>query len=205
MFCAASAARRRRLGVILADGRRVSVRPSLPPDIDLLRAFFRALSDQARYDRLMSTLGELSERMARRFTDIDQVRHVALLAYATNAVSQSVVGEAGYILSTDDAGSAEFALAVAPDWQGLGLARALLARLSGQAAAAGVRRLVADTLAGKAAMLELARAAGFTVSGNGVDRRLLRLVKELSPKAQRRPLQRFALPAQAELHCSQGG
>ena len=115
------------------------------------------------------------------------------------------VGEVRYVLSTDDAGSAEFALAVTPDWQGLGLARALLARLSGHAAATGVRRLVADTLAGNAAMLELVRAAGFTVSGNGVDRRLLRLVKELSPRAQRRPLQRFALPAQAELHCSQGG
>ena len=153
----------------------------------------------------MSTLGELSERMARRFTDIDQVRHVALLAYATNAVSQSVVGEAGYILSTDDPGSAKFTLAVAPDWQRIRSCARPLARLSSQAAAAGVRRLVADTLAGKAAMLELARAAGFTVSGNGVDRRLLRLVKELSPKAQRRPLQRFALPAQAELHCSQGG
>ncbi len=115
------------------------------------------------------------------------------------------VGEVRYVLSTDDAGSAEFALAVTPDWQGLGLARAPLARLSGHAAATGVRRLVADTLAGNAAMLELVRAAGFTVSGNGVDRRLLRLVKELSPRAQRRPLQRFALPAQAELHCSQGG
>jgi len=48
--------------------------------------------------------------MARRVTDIDQVRHVVLLAYATNAVSQSMVGEARYILSTDEAGSTEFAL-----------------------------------------------------------------------------------------------
>jgi GNAT superfamily N-acetyltransferase len=51
----------------------------------------------------------------------------------TNGGSQTVVGEARYILSTDDAGSAEFAVAVADDWQGLGLARALLARLSGHA------------------------------------------------------------------------
>jgi hypothetical protein len=57
---------------------------------------FRALSDQARYDRFMTTLGKLSESMARCFTDIDQVRHVALLAYATNCVSQSVVGGARY-------------------------------------------------------------------------------------------------------------
>jgi acetyltransferase len=194
------------IGVIgLADGRRVNVRPSRPQDIDLLRAFFRALSDQARYFRFMTKLGELSPSMAQHFADIDHVRHVALLAYATNGGSQSVVGEVRYIVGTDEAGSAEFAVAVAGDWQGLGLARALLARLSGEAAAAGVRRLVADTLAGNAAMLGLARAAGFTVSENGVDRRLLRLVKELSPKAQHRRLQRFAVPAQAELQCSQGG
>jgi pimeloyl-ACP methyl ester carboxylesterase len=93
--CASGAPKQQRhpaeqIGVILADGRRVNVRPSLPPDIDLLRAFFRTLSDQARYVLFMSTLGELSERMARRFTDIVQARHVALLAYATNAVSQNV-------------------------------------------------------------------------------------------------------------------
>jgi acetyltransferase len=194
------------IGVInLADGRRVAVRPPLPQDLELLTGFFRALSDQARYFRFMTNYRELSERMARRFVEIDHVCHVALVAYVTNGGNQSMVGEARYILSTDDAGSAEFAVAVADGWQGLGLARALLARLSGHAAAAGVRRLVADTLASNAAMLELARAAGFTVSGNGADRRLLRLVKELSPKAERRPVQSFAVPAQVELHCSQGG
>ena len=193
-------------GVIaLADGRRVSLRGSLPQDIDLLRAFFRALSDQARYFRFMTKCGELSESMARRFTDIDQVRHVALTAYVTTGGSETMVGEARYILSPDDPRSAEFAVAVAADWQGLGLARALLARLSGQAAVAGVHRLVGDTLASNVAMLELARAAGFTVSGNGLDGRLRRLAKELRPKAERRSLQRFAVPAQAELHCSQGG
>jgi acetyltransferase len=195
-----------RSGLIsLADGRRVSVRPSVPQDIDLLRAFFAALSDQGRYFRFMTKLGELSEIMARRFADADQVRHVALLACATTGGGETVVGEARYVLGSDDPDSAEFAVAVAADWQGLGLARALVARLSGHAAAAGVRRLVADTLAGNAAMLELARAAGFTVSGNGVDRRLLRLVKELTPTAQREPWQRFVVPVGAELHCSQGG
>ena len=203
-------------GVIaLADGRRVSLRGSLPQDIDLLRAFFRALSDQARYVRFMTKCGELSESMARRFTDIDQVRHVALTAYVTNGYvtngyvtnggSATMVGEARYILSPDHPGSAEFAVAVAADWQGLGLARALLARLSGHAAVAGVHRLVGDTLASNVAMLELARAAGFTVSGNGLDGRLRRLVKELRPTAERRSLHGFAVPAQAELHCSQGG
>jgi acetyltransferase len=194
------------IGVInLADGRRVAVRPPLPQDLGLLTGFFRALSDQARYFRFMTNYRELSEAMARRFVEIDHVCHVALVACVTTGGSQSMVGEARYILGTDDAGSAEFAVAVADGWQGLGLARALLARLSGHAAAAGVRRLVADTLASNAAMLELARAAGFTVSGNGADRRLLRLVKELSPKAERRPVQSFVVPAQVELHCSQGG
>jgi acetyltransferase len=189
----------------LAAGRWVNVRPSLPQDLDLLRAFFAALSDQDRYFRFMTKLGALSEIMARRFADADQVRHVALLACATTGGGETVVGEARYVLGSDDPGGAEFAVAVATDWQGLGLARALLARLSGQAADAGVRCLTADTLAGNAAMLELARAAGFTVSGNGVDRRLLRLVKELTPTAQRRPWQRFAVPVGAEFQCSQGG
>jgi acetyltransferase len=197
----------RLIGVInLADGQRVAVRPPLPQDLDLLAGFFAALSDQARYFRFMTKYRALSEAMARGFVEVDHVRHVALMAYVTNeGGGQTMVGEARYILGADAAGGAEFAVAVADNWQGLGLARALLARLSGHAAAAGVRRLVADTLASNAAMLELARAAGFTVSGNGADRRLLRLVKELSPKARAPAIAGFALPAQAELHCSQGG
>lgn len=189
----------------LADGRRVNVRASSPQDIDLLRAFFAALSDQDRYFRFMTKLGELSELLARRLADADQVRHVALLACAASGGGEIVIGEARYVLGGDDPGSAEFAVAVATDWQGLGLARALLARLTGQAANAAVRRLMADTLTGNAAMLVVARAAGFTVSGNGADRRLLRLSKELTPTAQRRPRQGFAMTGGAEFQCSQGG
>ena len=40
--------------VVAANGRRVTIRPMLPQDLELQREFFRALSDNARYCRFLA-------------------------------------------------------------------------------------------------------------------------------------------------------
>jgi len=59
-----------------------------------------------------------------------------------------------------DSADAEFAIAVADEWQGAGLGRELLVRLSAHAREHGVRRLFGDVLWGNNAMLGLARELG---------------------------------------------
>ena len=66
--------------VHLADGSRVTIRPTLPQDVELQRTFFRSLSAESRYCRFMTRLNELPETLAERFTSIDYRAHVALLA-----------------------------------------------------------------------------------------------------------------------------
>ena len=39
--------------VPMADGSRITIRPTLPQDVDLLRTFFRTLSAESRYCRFM--------------------------------------------------------------------------------------------------------------------------------------------------------
>ena len=116
--------------VQLANGSRVVVRPALPQDCELQRAFVRALSDEARYFRFMTRLSELPEAMAERFTSIDYRSHVALIATIFADAGETMIGEARYVVDEGDAAACEFAVAVADAWQGMGLARTLVERLA---------------------------------------------------------------------------
>jgi acetyltransferase len=112
-----------------------------------------------------------------RFAQIDYSRHVALLAEVFQDGRECMIAEARYVVDPGDGSACEFAVAVADDWQGLGLASALLDRLERQAAACGVRRIVGETLATNTAMMALARRRGFAISPAAGDPTLARLEK----------------------------
>ena len=174
--------------VRLIDGSRITLRPTLPQDLELQREFFRSLSTEGRYRRFMVPLNELPEVVAQRFISIDYRSHVALLAEVFDDGREIMIGEARYVLDEHDPATSEFALAVADDWQGRGVGRVLLARLEREAAASGIRRMLADTLYDNKAMRALAASSGYTVRANREDARLVRLEKQLSavtpPKVQ---------------------
>jgi acetyltransferase len=168
--------------VRLAGGKRVVVRPVLPQDEDLTKAFFRNLSAPARYDRFMTSMRELPAELSRRFTQIDYADHLALVAEVFVDGRETVIAEARYVRGADPT-TAEFAVSVAEDWQGNKLASLLLGKLACRAAAAGVRRMVGETLATNARMISLARKAGFAVMPSP-DVRGLILLEKLLPGHQ---------------------
>lgn len=164
-----------------ADGSRVTIRPTLPQDVELQRAFFRALSPLSRYYRFMTRASELPDTLAERFTNIDYGRHLALLTEVFDATGrQTMIGEARYVVDEGDPAACEFAIAVADAWQTNGIAHALLARLERQAVAAGIRKMVADTLITNEPMRALATRAGYSISANREDFELVRLEKVLA-------------------------
>jgi len=167
--------------VRVANGRRVTVRPTLPQDAELQQQFFRSLSAEGRYYRFMTRLPELPTSLVQRFSAVDYQSHVALLAEVFEDDRQTMVGEARYVISETDPLSCEFAVSVADAWQELGIARAMLARLEREAAAAGLHRIVADTLLTNRAMIGLARRAGYSVTTNRHDATLAHLEKQLLP------------------------
>jgi RimJ/RimL family protein N-acetyltransferase len=167
--------------VQVADGTRVTIRPTLPQDMALQCAFFRALSGEARHSRFMTRLDELPEALAERFANVDHCAHVALLAEVFEAGRETMIGEARYVRDARDPTTCELAIAVADAWHALGIARSLLDRLERQAAASGIRRMVADTLLTNQAMMGLARRAGYAVTASREDPTLARLEKSLTP------------------------
>src|SRR5947207_11093824 len=164
--------------VRLAGGQRVVIRPVLPQDEDLTSAFFRNLSAPARYDRFMTPMRDLPAELSRRFTQIDYADHLALVAEVFVDGRETVIAEARYVRRPDPS-VAEFAVSVAEPWQGKKLASLLLGKLACRAAAAGVRRIVGETLATNAKMISLARKAGFTIQPSPEVRGLMLLAEEM--------------------------
>ena len=178
--------------VRVADGSCVTIRPTLPQDVELQREFFRSLSAEGRYCRFMTALNDLPEALAERFASIDYRSHLALLAEVFEDGRETMIGEARYVVDERDPATCEFAVAVADDWQARGIARALLDRLERQAAASGIRRMVADTLLFNKAMIRLAARTGYAVKANREDAALARLEESLTPSAASLPVRPLA-------------
>ena len=166
--------------VRLAGGVRVVIRPVLPQDEELTSAFFGNLAAPARYDRFMSPMRNLPPELIKRFTNIDYANHLALVAEVFEDGREVVVAEARYARGTDPA-IAEFAVSVADQWQGKGLASLLLSKLACRAGTAGIRRMVGETLASNEKMLHLARKAGFSITRSPHVRGVMLLEKSIKP------------------------
>jgi len=164
--------------VELVDGRRVEIAPIQAHDANAERAFVGALSLDARYRRVHFGLRELSPEAARAMAEVDQHHHVAFVARPFG--DPTIVADARYVRRADSA-DAEFAIAVADAWQGAGLGRALLTRLSAHARAHNVRRLFGDVLWGNPAMLALVRSLGGHMSRDARDATVVRVEWVFAP------------------------
>jgi len=167
----------------LPAGTRVMLRPILPQDVELQRAFFRSLSAHSRYSRFMTRVNELPQALAERFTRIDYTSHLALVATILEDGREVMIGEARCVADERDPAICELAIAVADVWQRCGIALALLVRLERQAAELGFRRIVADTLVTNRAMLGLARRARYAIIASPEEKTQARLEKHLRPVA----------------------
>jgi acetyltransferase len=164
----------------LRDGRRVRVRSIRPADASMDRAFFDGLSEHSRYMRFMQHLAELTPRLVKQFTQIDDTREMALVALADASGKETIVGIARYVAETEKGESAEFAIVIADAWQRNGLGRALMEMLIDGARRRGLRRLVGSILAVNTPMHSLAAALGFAMHSDPDDARHLIATLELA-------------------------
>lgn len=150
----------------LPGQRRVLVRPIEPHDADAEQAFVGGLSLATRHKRFHVGLRQLSPSMLRQMTQIDHLDHVALVAEVLADGPDPVlpppriVADARYVRLREQPDEAEFAIAVADDWQSLGLGRTLMDRLARHARRQGIRALIGDVLPENRRMLVLMRGLG---------------------------------------------
>ena len=144
--------------VILRDGSTLRLRPPSAADADALVAFFERLSPRSRYLRFHGAC-RVDQKLVAMFLEPDWVTTGALAA----SHEGRIVALASYARLRDPE-AAEVAFAVADSLQGRGVGTRLLEQLADRAAAAGVKRFVAEVLPENSAMLAVFRDAGFEVS-----------------------------------------
>jgi RimJ/RimL family protein N-acetyltransferase len=136
----------------------IHFRPIEPADRTRLQRFHRRLSVPTVTQRFHGAKLELTEPLARRFTELDG--HEAAAIVATTGTRGRIVGVARY--ARLDPRRAEVAFVVEDAYQGRGIGRKLLERLIALARAEGIEELVAYVLPGNERMLRLLRGAGPT-------------------------------------------
>jgi len=144
--------------VALRDGRPVHLRPIRPTDAPGLAEFHRSLSQETIYLRFFAPYPELTERDLHRFTHVDHVDRVALVA----TIGDQLVGVGRY--DRVDDGEAEVAFVVRDDHQGRGLGSVLLEHLAAAARERGISRFVAEVLPTNRRMLATFHEAGYEPS-----------------------------------------
>jgi GNAT superfamily N-acetyltransferase len=142
--------------VVLSDGATVHLRAIRPDDADALRAFHARLSPESIVLRFFGPHPRLSDAEVERFTHVDGVDRVALIA--TRASRLVAVARYDRTPGSDEA---EVAFVVVDAFQGRGLGTILLQHLADAARSHGIRYLVADTLSENYRMLNVFRDAGF--------------------------------------------
>jgi GNAT superfamily N-acetyltransferase len=138
--------------ITLRDGSKLVVRPIVPEDKAAIVAGFERMSRESRYRRFFAPLDRLSERDLAYLTEVDHHDHEALIGF--DAATREPVGVARYIRS-DAPTEAEVAVTVVDDWQGRGVATALLERLTARAHEEGITHFLALVLTENRDAIEL--------------------------------------------------
>jgi ribosomal protein S18 acetylase RimI-like enzyme len=127
--------------VALADGRIVTVQPISAAARPLIAAAMGKLSPLSSRRRFFTPRFRLSDRELAQLTENDGLRHYAVGACrrAPDGTLEGL-GIAHYVRD-EDPRTAEVAITVIDEFQGLGLGKALLVRLSKTAFAHGIDRL----------------------------------------------------------------
>ncbi|HSN51499.1 MAG TPA: bifunctional acetate--CoA ligase family protein/GNAT family N-acetyltransferase [Woeseiaceae bacterium] len=144
----------------LLDGTYITIRPIRPEDAETEREFVDGLSERSRYLRFMYSLKNITLQMVSRFTQIDYDREMALIALVDTDGRERQIAVGRYVMNPDGR-SCEFAIVVADDWHGKGIATELLRRLIDIARDRRLEEMAGIVLRENKGMIALAKDLGF--------------------------------------------
>ena len=146
--------------VRLRDGTEAWVWPLLPTDRDALVKEFEALSPESRRRRFLQPVLHLSDAMLTHLVDeVDGVDHVALVLMAEVGDDLVPAGVARCVRYSEPPDAADVAVTVRDDWQGRGVATALLEVLM-RHRPEGVTHLLTEVAADNPASMAMLRRLG---------------------------------------------
>ena len=140
------------------------VEPGTPHTPDYLKGqiieAMASLSAHSLWERFAAPVTQLSDRELDYLTSLDGRDRVAWCATVDDNGRERGIALGRYVRLPEEPGIAEFALTVIDEFQGQGVGRALLARLTQTARDNGLQILRGHVLSGNRIMLSLCRSFG---------------------------------------------
>ncbi len=149
----------------MADGKQVTFRMSHPEDAELFQEFITTLSDRSRYMRFFSGLKKLPAHALNEFTSPRFPHSFAVSAIVSDGEQERQIGVARWV-PTEEEGIGEFAVVVADDCQGQGIAGRLMRLLITAATVGRLERIEGLILKENLPMLSMVQKMGFEASSN---------------------------------------
>jgi acetyltransferase len=145
------------------EGKTYGLRPIQPEDAAALQKTVAATDPEDIRMRFFSGLRELPDALAKRLTQIDYDREMALVLELPDGAIGGVVR-----LSLDpDHQRGEYAVIVRTDLKGRGLGYAMMKQITDYARSLGVKQVFGDVLVENTRMLEMADEFGFRRASHG--------------------------------------
>ncbi len=120
----------------------------------MLQNLFYHMSQQDIYTRFFRRMRKLPVSDAEHFCNVDFESEMAFIAVIGERESEQIVGSSMYVMD-HATGLAEVAFMILPEWQGMGLGRALQNRLVEYAHSKGLRGFTAQILTENSKMITL--------------------------------------------------
>jgi RimJ/RimL family protein N-acetyltransferase len=165
--------------VKLQNGTEVTLRAIAATDAAEITQAFERLTTESRYSRFMQHKRELDPAALDRGVNPRPGRDFAFVATIPAADGIDIVGAAQYVHPDESGSRCEFAINVAEDWRGTGLATELLASLVRRARRDGYKIMEGLVLAENTPMLALARKLRFNTHPDPKDATLVRVQRSL--------------------------
>jgi len=175
----------------LRDGREVTLREIEEGDASRIVAAFERLSAESRYSRFMQHKKQLDAGALERGVHPRPGLDYVLVATVPAPDGIDIVGAAQYVRAqyvraqTGDDTVCEFAVTVAEDWRGNGLATALMSRLLRRARRDGYETIEGWVLPSNAPMLALVRELRFSAHPVPDEADVVRVRRELRDAPRR--------------------
>lgn len=123
---------------LLPNGNEVHVRQLLPGDKKLLADGFEQLSPETIRKRFMNLRKGFNEKELIFLTELDGIDHYALGASVVEDGQTKGIGVARYVRNQNETQKAELAIVIVDKYQGMGLGRFLMQKISEVAFESGI-------------------------------------------------------------------
>lgn len=153
---------------LLSNGTHILIRPLAPYDRDREFDFIKKLSPESRHFRFLGSMSEPSAALLDQLMDIDSKQRMAYVALAHQDGELTEIGVSRYA-ALEEEGQCECAVAVADDWQHLGMGNLLMRHLIDAARRNGFRQMISIDSSSNTHMHQLTKLLGFECHRDPLD------------------------------------